>query len=134
MGNDVIMDYPFSEPWRLDDLLRILDGYHVTLVDVTCDPDELARREAARGDRPTGSQRVFEHAERDMLVDTTSASAEQCAQQIVDRLGHISECRQAAGAEGAGRRLGRAHVRRLNRTSPLAWSSALNAGSWARWW
>ncbi len=54
VGNDVIMDYPLSEPWRLDDLLELLRGYDVTLVDVRCSVDELERREQARGDRPVG--------------------------------------------------------------------------------
>jgi AbrB family looped-hinge helix DNA binding protein len=38
VGNDVIMDYPLSEPWRLDDLLDVLEGYDVTAVDVQCHP------------------------------------------------------------------------------------------------
>ncbi len=33
VANDVIMDYPLSEPWRVDDLLEVLEGYDVTLVD-----------------------------------------------------------------------------------------------------
>lgn len=41
VGNDVIMDYPLSERWRLDDLLDVLDGYDVTLVEVRCAPEEL---------------------------------------------------------------------------------------------
>ena len=28
-GNDVVMDYPLSEQWRLADLLETLDGYDV---------------------------------------------------------------------------------------------------------
>ena len=88
-GNDVIMDYPLSEPWRLDDLLDVLDGYDVTLVDLRCDAGELERRERARGDRPAGlarSQRVFDHGDRDVTVDTTSTSPEECAAAIADRL------------------------------------------------
>lgn len=89
VGNDVIMDYPLSERWRLDDLLDTLEGYDVTAVDVHCDPDELDRRERARGDRPVGlarSQRVFEHDDRDITVDTTRMSPEECAAAIVARL------------------------------------------------
>lgn len=89
VGNDVIMDYPLSEPWRLDDLLDVLDGYDVTAVDVHCDPDELDRRERARGDRPVGlarSQRVFRHDDRDITVDTTRTSPEECAGAIVAQL------------------------------------------------
>jgi chloramphenicol 3-O phosphotransferase len=85
VGNDVIMDYPLSEPWRLDDLLDVLEGFDVTLVDVRCDSDELDRRERARGDRPLGlarSQRVFLHDDRDIAVDTTDASPEVIAAAV----------------------------------------------------
>ena len=89
VGNDVIMDYPLSEPWRLDDLLDVLEGYDVTVVDVHCQPDELDRRERARGDRPVGlarSQRVFRHDDRDIAVDTTHTTAEACAIAIATEL------------------------------------------------
>jgi chloramphenicol 3-O phosphotransferase len=85
-GNDVVMDYPLSEEWRLHDLLDVLDGYDVTLVDIHCSPAELTRRERARGDRPAGlaaSQRVYEHGDRDLTVDTTATSPEDCAAAIV---------------------------------------------------
>ena len=88
-GNDVIMDYPLSEPWRLADLLEVLTGYDVTLVDVHCSEAELERREHARQDRPLGlalSQSVFDHKDRDITVDTTNQSPEACAQLIADSL------------------------------------------------
>ena len=90
VGNDVIMDYPPSERWRLDDLLDVLDGYDVTLVEVQCAPEELTRRELARGDRPVGlassQARVHGHGDGDITVDTTNASPEACAQAITDLL------------------------------------------------
>ncbi|MFC0623114.1 chloramphenicol phosphotransferase CPT family protein [Kribbella deserti] len=90
VGNDVIMDYPLSERWRLRDLLDVLDGYDVTLVHVHCSPDELVRRERARGDRPVGlatSQvSIFDHADHDIAVDTTTTSPEGCAKSIADAL------------------------------------------------
>lgn len=88
-GNDVIMDYPLSEAWRLTDLLNVLDGYDVTLVDVPCANSELARRERSRGDRPVGlavSQRVFDHGDCDLAIDTTETSAHKCAEAIVGSL------------------------------------------------
>ena len=88
-GNDVVMDYPLSEPWRLADLLQVLDGYDVTLVEVRRSPDELDRRELARGDRPVGlarSQSVFAHGDRDLVVDTTDADPTACAQKIAAEL------------------------------------------------
>lgn len=88
-GNDVIMDYPLSEPWRLADLLEVLAPYDVTLVDVRCSPEELDRRERERGDRPVGlarSQLVFDHDDRDVVVDTTETSPEVCAKTIAAAL------------------------------------------------
>jgi len=90
VGNDVIMDYPLSEPWRLADLLDVLAPYDVTLVDVRCSPDELERRERARGDRPPGLARsqtkVFAHDDRDITVDTADISPEACATAIAREL------------------------------------------------
>ena len=103
VGNDVIMDYPLSELWRLEDLLDVLEGYDVTLVDVHCHTDELDRRERARGDRSVGlarSQRVFQHDDRDIAVDTTDASPEACAIAIATELA-------ALGADKAFDRLRR---------------------------
>lgn len=88
-GNDVIMDYPLSEPWRLADLLDVFEGVDVTLVHVRTDVDELERRERARADRPAGlarNQQVFDHGLCDIEVDTTNQSAEQCAAFIVEGL------------------------------------------------
>jgi len=92
-GNDVVMDYPLSEPWRLADLLDVLDGCDVTLVDVRCSPAELDRRERSRGDRPPGLARsqtqVYAHGDRDIEVDSTRDSAESCARVIADALGSL---------------------------------------------
>jgi len=94
VGNDVVMDYPLSEPWRLTDLLDVLQGYDVTLVDVRCSAAELDRRERARGNRPVGLARsqsnVFAHGDRDITVDTTSTSPESCATTIVTELAALT--------------------------------------------
>ena len=93
VGNDVIMDYPLSEHWRLDDLLEVLSGYDVTLVEVRCEPDELERRERARGDRPSGLARsqaqVYGLGEHDIAVDTTSSTAAACARTIAEQFATI---------------------------------------------
>jgi chloramphenicol 3-O phosphotransferase len=94
VGNDVIMDYPLSEPWRLTDLLDVLDGYDVTLVDVRCSPAELDRRERARGDRPAGLARSQSHihaqGDNDIVVDTTSTSPDACARTIATELAALA--------------------------------------------
>jgi chloramphenicol 3-O phosphotransferase len=89
-GNDVIMDYPLSEPWRTADLVSTLAEYDVTLVEVRCSPAELDRREQRRGDRPLGLARsqtaVYTHGRPDITVDTTTATPEACAQEIATAL------------------------------------------------
>jgi chloramphenicol 3-O phosphotransferase len=89
VGNDVVMDYPLTEPWRLDDLLDVLEEYDVTLVEVRCDPEELERRERARGDRPAGlarSQTIDAHGDHDVAVDTTRTGPEEAAAMIAAAL------------------------------------------------
>jgi chloramphenicol 3-O phosphotransferase len=83
------MDYPLSEQRRLADLLEVLDGFDVTLVDVMCSPAELARRERDRGDRPVGlatNQRVYEHGDCDLSIDTTACTPDECAEHAVSHL------------------------------------------------
>jgi chloramphenicol 3-O phosphotransferase len=92
-GNHVVMDYPLSERWRVADLLETLDGYDVTLVEVRCAQEELERRERLRGDRPVGLARsqtmVYAHGESDIVMDTTSTGANECAMTIVNALDAI---------------------------------------------
>ena len=83
-GCDVLGDHVLSEPWRLDDLLRLTTGIDVLLVHVTASAKELRRREKARGDREPGSaliqQRlVFQHGDCDLTVDTTYGPDEPTA-------------------------------------------------------
>jgi chloramphenicol 3-O phosphotransferase len=86
-GNDVVMDHVLSEPWRLADLLTVLDGFDVFFVGVRCDPAELDRRERERGDRPVGTAAaqlavVHGHGRYDLDVDTSVMSARDCALEI----------------------------------------------------
>jgi chloramphenicol 3-O phosphotransferase len=90
-GNDVVVDYLFSEPWRLLDCLDVLAGLDVFFVGVRCDLAELERRERARGDRDPGLAAaqlpdVHQHGSYDVEVDTTSASPYDCAIMISDSL------------------------------------------------
>jgi chloramphenicol 3-O phosphotransferase len=83
-GCDVLGDHVLSEPWRLDDLLRLSVGLDVLLVHVTCSPKELKRREKARSDREPGTaamqrRQVFQHGDCDLTVDTTYGPDEPTA-------------------------------------------------------
>lgn len=90
-GNHLVVDQVLSRPWRLPDCLDVLTGHDVTFVGVHCAPEELERRERARGDRTPGQaagQLPHVHAHRvyDIECDTTSHTARACAQQIKDHL------------------------------------------------
>jgi chloramphenicol 3-O phosphotransferase len=83
-GCDVLGDHVLSEPWRLDDLLRLTEGMDVLLVHVTCSPAELRRREKARGERDprtavTQQRQAFQHGDCDLTVDTTYGPDEPTA-------------------------------------------------------
>ncbi|GAA3836098.1 chloramphenicol phosphotransferase CPT family protein [Streptomyces coacervatus] len=91
VGNDVIVDHVLSEPWRLIDCLTVLRPQDVAFVGVHCSLDELARREEARGDRPSGLAAlqydlVHQHGDYDVECDTSTASPRECAELIKEFL------------------------------------------------
>jgi chloramphenicol 3-O phosphotransferase len=72
-------------------LAGALDGLRVVWVGVHCDPSTAAAREARRPDRIAGmaaSQAftVHEGVRYDVLVDTTTASSEDCARAILAQM------------------------------------------------
>lgn len=90
-GNDVVMDYVFSEPWRLRDCLTVFRGLRVVLVAVRCNPEELERRERRRGDREENTARaqaevVHSHRDNDIEVWSDRMDPGQCAAVIAAEL------------------------------------------------
>jgi chloramphenicol 3-O phosphotransferase len=86
-GNDLVVDHVLSEPWRLIDCLTVLRPEDVLFVGVHCSREELARREEARGDRPSGLAAlqydvVHQHGDYDFECDTTTTSPRECAALI----------------------------------------------------
>jgi chloramphenicol 3-O phosphotransferase len=72
-------------------LATALDGLPVAWIGVRCDPDVAAAREQRRPDRVTGMARqqasvVHENVHYDLVVDTTAATAADCARQIAGYL------------------------------------------------
>lgn len=67
------------------------DGVEVLWVGVHCAPEVAAARERARGDRPAGmaagqAEAVHRGVNYDVVVDSGSASAEECARLIATRI------------------------------------------------
>jgi chloramphenicol 3-O phosphotransferase len=90
-GNDLVVDYVLSEPWRLADCLEVWAGLDVVLIGVRCSLQELERRERARGDRNVGQAagqlvQVNAHGRYDFEVDTTFDDPARSAARIMDYL------------------------------------------------
>jgi len=86
-GIDVIVDHCIIEPNIREQAQSVLLG--AFWVGVTCDVEELVRREAARGDRYVGfasgtSAVVHLGMNYDMVIDTTSTPPESLARQVFD--------------------------------------------------
>jgi len=89
-GNDLIVEHVIEFlTWR-DELARVLAHLDVFLIGVHCDPDELDRRERARGDRRIGEGRTHVEADRihtfgpyDLEVDTTAGVSTDLVGSVV---------------------------------------------------
>ena len=86
-GVDLLIDHVILDATLREQARSSLVG--ALWVGVTCDVDELVRREAERGDRYVGfasgsSAVVHEAMNYDLTVDTTVASPEVLARQIFD--------------------------------------------------
>ncbi|MGW3040814.1 chloramphenicol phosphotransferase CPT [Kitasatospora sp. NPDC001159] len=91
-GARIVVDEVFlggaasQQRWR-----TALEGLDVLWVGVRCAPAVAAAREAARGDRVAGmaaaqAESVHRGVSYDLVVDTSQASADECARLIIDRV------------------------------------------------
>ncbi|OMC33867.1 hypothetical protein A5740_11290 [Mycobacterium sp. GA-1841] len=90
-GNNIVMDYVLSEPWRLADLLTVMEDVDVIFVGVHCDAAVLTDREVARGDRVVGTavaqiEPTHNHGLYDVEVDTSAGDIRSCAARIREYL------------------------------------------------
>jgi len=86
-GVDVVVDHCIIEPGVRKQAQSVLLG--ALWVGVTCDIEELVRREAERGDRyvgfASGSSAVVHHGMHyDMVIDSTATPPETLARQVFD--------------------------------------------------
>ena len=86
-GIDVVVDHCIIEPSVREQAQDVLVG--AFWVGVTCDVEEMVRREADRGDRYVGfasgtSAVVHRGMNYDMVVDSTSTSPEKLARLVFD--------------------------------------------------
>jgi chloramphenicol 3-O phosphotransferase len=91
-GLDQVVDDVWLSQAAADALTAALAGLPVLWVGVRCDPGELAERERGRGDRTPGQARwqagrVHRWRGYDLELDTGRATAERCADRVLDALG-----------------------------------------------
>lgn len=85
-GIDQVVDHVLFDELLRVDAIKVLDG--AFWVGVTCEVDELVRREGVRGDRPIGfasgtSVVVHSGMRYDFVIDSTSATSEFLAGEIL---------------------------------------------------
>ena len=91
----VVVDHVFKRAEWFDDCRAALAAKPQLWVGVKCPLGILRIREAARKDRRIDLAayqfgRVHEHMRYDLEVDTSQMSADDCAEQILRRIGHTS--------------------------------------------
>lgn len=87
-GFTVVLDHGLYPPQWLRSCCEVLAAYRPLLVHLTCPQDELARREARRGDRRAGlaqhlAPRIHRHGICDIALDTTQAPPMMLAAQLL---------------------------------------------------
>jgi chloramphenicol 3-O phosphotransferase len=96
-GSGLIIDEVFlGGGWSQQRLAAALAGLPVVWVGVHCDPEVAAVRERSRSDRVGGmarlqALRVHEGVVYDLVVDTTAASAADCAGAIASHLAALRD-------------------------------------------
>ncbi|MGF2615857.1 chloramphenicol phosphotransferase CPT family protein [Rossellomorea aquimaris] len=97
-GVNLVVDQILFNEETHEDCYRTLNNYPVLFVGVHCPPDELERREAARGDRPVGQaggQLNYVHQqneEYDVVIHTQQDNLEQAVCLISEKLMDIERC------------------------------------------
>lgn len=92
-GCNVIVDHTLHRRGWLEELQLFLAGLDLVLVEVRCDPDTLARREADSGLRPEGAaldlaMRMVQGLPTQLTLDAGTESPAACAGQLLDYLAH----------------------------------------------
>ena len=90
-GCRVIVDTALLRPAHRIGFDTAVKGFDTFRIGVTCNPDELDRRERERGDRPIGSGRreagiVHDEMLYDLVVDTTDTLVDVLLDQVLDAL------------------------------------------------
>jgi chloramphenicol 3-O-phosphotransferase len=90
-GNNVIVDHVLLEPHWVQECASILGDLPALLVGVYCPLEVVEQRERDRQDRTVGQARaqfdkVHAHRVYDVSVDTSKATAEECAAVILKHI------------------------------------------------
>jgi len=88
-GKDVIADTVMYSNESFLTFSEKLKNYPIIMIKVICSPEELKRRELARGDREIGLavdqlKQMESQTNYDLIIDTHELSTEECAKKIIE--------------------------------------------------
>lgn len=91
LGHDLVIDNAITARYQADLLIAALSEHDVLMVGIDCPVDVLGERERRRGDRREGlaaqqCERIHLWLLYDLMVDTSTVSAEDAAAKIVESL------------------------------------------------
>ena len=98
LGLNVIVDHVVinqddGKEQRLhDNFMKLMHDYPITLVKVTCDLDELKRREEKRGDRDIGNAEwqvnkgLYPFDGYDIIINTHTNTSDECVEMITQKI------------------------------------------------
>jgi len=87
-GIDLVVDTMLAHESWMQESAAALGDHDSLLVRLHCSPDELEKRERARGNRPVGlalwqASTFYKCPDHDLMIDTTRRSPEECADEII---------------------------------------------------
>jgi chloramphenicol 3-O phosphotransferase len=90
-GLNVLADHVFVEPTWVEQCARLFSELPAYLIGVQCPLEVLEEREKSRKNRTLGQARlqypvIHKYTIYDLEVDTSTLTAEQCSQAILDRI------------------------------------------------
>ncbi len=91
LGQNIVVDHVLLEPAWVDECAALFDSLDAWSIGIKCRLDVLEQREKDRKDRTLGAAQaqfnvVHAYCRYDFEVDTSLATAAECAQQIKDYL------------------------------------------------
>jgi chloramphenicol 3-O phosphotransferase len=90
-GNNILADHVFVEKDWVDECAELFAEINAYLIGLHCPLEVLEQREKDRKDRTLGQAKlqyevIHKYTQYDLELDTSKLTAEECAEQVIERL------------------------------------------------